>query len=107
MSVMGEATTSEDEIERAGKALFGGRFNGAFAADERFPEAGYSIVNTETRQTGGAHWLAIANGLLYDSFGRDQSGDAEQHVVQKDCGQRCLAWLCVYDEFGPDFAATV
>ena len=104
---LGDTTTSEGELRRAGKALFGEKFNGVFAADERFPEAGFSIVNTKARRTGGEHWLAYANGNMYDSFGRDQSGDAEQHVVQKDCGQRCLAWLCVYDELGADFAANV
>jgi len=105
--VLGDTSTSEDELRRAGRALFGDKFVGVFAADECCSEAGYSIVNTKARRTGGEHWLAFANGLMYDSFGRDQSGDAEQHVVQKDCGQRCLAWLCVYDELGADFAATV
>lgn len=105
---LGSTTTREDELRRAGRALFGQKFNGVFAADERFPEStGYSIVNTKARRTGGEHWLAFANGLMYDSFGRDKSGDAEQHVAQKDCGQRCLAWLCVYDELGPESAAAV
>ena len=104
---LGDTTTGEHELRRAGRALFGQAFNGVFAADERFPEAGYSIVNTKARRTGGEHWLAIANGLMYDSFGRDASGDAEQHIAQKDCGQRCLAWLCVYDELGAAIAATV
>ena len=57
---------------------FGARFNGVFASNERFPLRGYSIVNTLPRNTAGEHWLAICDGYLYDSFGRDKSGEPEQ-----------------------------
>ena len=63
------------------------------------PTSGYWISNTGTRASGGVHWLAHYNGTTHDSFGReaygDLSGDAEQAMLESNCGQRALAWLWV------------
>jgi hypothetical protein len=102
-----DATTGEDQLDHAGKEAFGARFNGVFASNERFPLHGYSIVNTLPRNTAGEHWLAVCDGYLYDSFGRDKSGDTEQKYVETNCGQRCLAFINVYDQHGLGVAALI
>ena len=79
---MGEETTDEIELNMAGLAMFPCEWAGVFAADETPPKRGYCIQNTAARSSGSVHWLARANGLVYDSYGRrkygDLSGDAEQ-----------------------------
>ena len=62
-------------------------------------EHGCWISNAGTRLGGGMHWLAQCDDMIYDSFGReaygDLSGDAEQAMLDANCGQRSLAWLWV------------
>lgn len=85
------------------------------------------IINTDTSGLPGTHWVGIARGLrhpdkvyVYDSFGRKNlikpstvqplprgarlvavdPSDAEQREAEDNCGQRCLAWLMVYDQCG-------
>jgi len=110
------AITGEDELRKAGKHLFGRRFKGVFAADEmtvpRTLSVGEAcILNLDTRRMAGSHWIAIGRGkkefITYDSFGRKLTtnskhteADAEQHIMEENCGQRCLAWLCVYYKYG-------
>ena len=102
---MGHDTTDENQLNAAGRQLFGGLWQGVFAADELPPRNGYSIQNTMPRSTRTVgHWLARANDAVYDSYGRKQygdfSGDAEQKLDENCCGQMCLAWLCVYKDLG-------
>ena len=108
---MGEQTTDENQLNMAGLALFPREWTGVFAADETPPKRGYCIQNTAPRASGGVHWLARADGLVFDSFGRpkygDFSGDAEQKKTQKCCGQMCLAWLCVHKELGAKAARRI
>ena len=79
--------------------------------DEPHPNEGYCIVNTGTRRSGGSHWLAYADGIWYDSFGRskygDLSADAEQVENEYNCGQRSLVWLCVYHSLGAQAAKLI
>ena len=81
-SVMGEETTDENELNMARLAMFPREWAGVFAADETPPKRGYCVRNTAPRASGGVHWLARADGLVFDSFGRpkygDFSGDTEQ-----------------------------
>jgi len=105
-------TTSEDELRGMGRTLFGNKFLGVFAADERPPsplEPGYMyIVNTKPRSHGGEHWMGVygtekSGDLLFDSFARKSiipnwNGlvtelDKDQLDEQQDCGQRTLAFL--------------
>ena len=67
---MGEESTDENELNMAGLAMFPREWAGVFAADETPPKRGYCIQNTAPRASGGVHWLARANGLSYDSYGR-------------------------------------
>ena len=108
---MGEETTDEIELNMAGLAMFPREWAGVFAADETPPKRGYCIQNTAARSSGGVHWLARADGLVYDSYGRrkygDLSGDAEQKRDETCCGQTFLAWLCVHKEMGAGAARLV
>ncbi len=106
--------TSETELDRAGRALFGSKWAGIWAADERpkvSKQRPFGIVNEGTRATGGWHWMAVLHSakgpLVYDSFGRAPSkqafsqfgyqrlgkAGAEQKKSEDDCGQRSLAAL--------------
>ena len=70
------------------------------------------IVNLDIRESSGSHWIAIAQAgedlLVYDSFGRcvvdgdviHTENDPEQNMMETNCGQRCLAWLCIFQQFG-------
>lgn len=129
---IGNTTTDENQLEDVGAELFGPSFRGVFASD-RVPRLAsdrpYCIANTDREGEAGTHWLALAvypstpNVFLYDSFGRptrslvpwirgsgkvvDSDLDAEQRESESNCGQRCLAWLVVFDELGPDAALCI
>ena len=131
-SVIGSGTTWLSDLERLGRRLFGAKFDGVYPSD-RIPkltdEGPYAIVNTDNSSEPGSHWVALCkNGnsiLFYDSFGRPanrlvpsvkRSGngrvvntdmDAEQGLLEQNCGARCLAWLWVYDQYGAGVAKMV
>lgn len=125
--MIGKTTTTEQVLTAAGKHMLDDAYEGTFAADEvpRTPFT-YAIVNIDTRKQGGSHWIALAHVdkdlyMVYDSFGRhtgkimpslklhtiDTDYDAEQTSKQKNCGARALAWLLVFDAFGPEVAKTI
>jgi hypothetical protein len=130
---LGKTTTDENQLKSVGARLFGDAFRGVFASDTvPRPSASqpYCVVNTDREGSAGTHWLALAGYpptrgkiFLYDSFGRPTSAlvpwirgagnvvdselDAEQVASETNCGQRCLAWLVVFDELGPDAALTI
>lgn len=108
-----------------------GRWRGVFALNEPWRNShGYSIINLEPRHKSGEHWIAKANDLIYDSFGRNgivetrekenqigggddkrslhyTDSDVEQRKREDNCGQRCIAWLMVYERFGREGAQLV
>lgn len=111
VSFMGNGITADDEIDQVGKALFSTKWNGVFTSDAKYPLKGYCVVNLDKSGQPGSHWVAIANGNVYDSFGRcglltrtgltcagDKSSD--QKIKENNCGQRSLAWLLVYQICG-------
>jgi hypothetical protein len=115
---LGRGITYDEDLAARGRELFGAKFNGVYPADVTRPFRGYSIVNLDGKNEPGSHWVAEANTLIYDSFGRNGilrgSGvdqytdpDAEQKVQEDNCGQRCLAWLCVYHDMGEKAAKLV
>ena len=110
-------TTGEDDLKIAGLKLFGNMFKGVFAADEMtvprmLLDKQCCICNLSPRASGGSHWIALAQDkddlLIHDSFGRvvadgdviHSESDPEQSLLQMNCGQRCLAWLCIFQQFG-------
>ena len=117
-----DGTTHNVELNRVGKNLIGNFFIGVFASDA-YPKfdgrESYCIVNLSKTNTNGTHWVARMckrNTILWcDSFARKISSliptsrgedtslvasSMDQEVEQMDCGQRCLATLCVGFKFG-------
>ena len=124
--LVGDAETSLDTIAKAGKFLFENKFTGVYASDKVPPTLTYAIINLDKSTERGSHWVALARQqpglyLLYDSFGRskakilpdlkmltkDTDHDAEQEKSEDNCGARCLAWLCVFDQVGKEAASLV
>lgn len=123
-SKYGNKETNSDELNSIGKKLFGAKFVGVFSSD-RVPtmkSGQYAIVNLDRSSQPGSHWISIVREndtmYVYDSFGRKtikiipsliQSGngtiketenDSEQKKIEENCGQRSLASICVYENFG-------
>ena len=128
----GDKTTYLTDLNGVGKQLLGVKFKGVFPADliPRLNDLSpYAILNLDTSKESGSHWVAIAkdgdNTYIYDSFGRkntkiiknlsysgngriiDVDRDAEQDVLETDCGARCLAWICICDKWGIDIAKLI
>ena len=130
----GDKTTYLGELNGVGKKLLGIRFKGVFPSD-KIPRLNdlspYCILNLDKSTEPGSHWIALAkNGdkdhtMVYDSFGRnnyqiireltysgngrviDVDRDAEQSILQTNCGARSLSWLCIYDQWGEDVAKLI
>lgn len=128
----GDKTTYLQELNGIGKKLLGVKFRGVYPSD-KIPRLNdltpYCILNLDKSTERGSHWVALAkhgdNSILYDSFGRNDkkiipalrySGngriintedDSEQHVLETNCGARCLAFLIFFDEYGAKLAMYV
>jgi Neuraminidase (sialidase) len=126
-SLLGNTTTYLKDLNGAGKHMLGVKFKGCYASN-KIPRLNdlspYCILNLDRSDQSGSHWIAICKypnsnkTLIYDSFGRDykkiipnldMSGngtivnsqkDPEQKVSQTNCGQRCLAFIMVFDSLG-------
>lgn len=120
--IMGNTTTWGLTLDRVSRVLFDKKFHGVYPSD-KIPKLNrkkpYAIVNLDTSKQNGSHWVALAKVgnvyIVYDSFGRshtkilpnlklknviDTEEDAEQHAIQLDCGQRCIAWLLTLHYYG-------
>ena len=116
---LGRGVTVGNDLDTVGREAFGDYdWGGVYAKDGDWRgKKGYKIVNLDSKGQVGSHWVAIAGGMLYDSFGRksilgetslqDVERDAEQLKIEDNCGQRCLAWLGVYRILGPQIAYTI
>jgi hypothetical protein len=89
-SIIGNLTTTNFELNKIGKALFGKKYLGTFASD-RFPKVKdlhvnnsmkdsspkYCILNLDKTGQAGSHWVSCVilkdSILIYDSFGRKTS----------------------------------
>jgi hypothetical protein len=134
----GNGVKTDDELTQIGVHHFGPVYIGTFAYDEyanmlkKLPAYGFAIVNTDTSNGPGVHWVAIHNHnnkyYIYDSFGRhtknilnglykhikrcngtiiDSKYDAEQADYQKDCGIRCISWLLIIKCLGVKQASKI
>jgi len=115
--VLGTQVTNSRQLEAMCIRFFPKHFQGVYARDKFLPQKGkYAIVNLDKTGQPGTHWVAVADGLLYDSFGRlntlqqnlpTTEEDIEQGYLQENCGQRCIAWLCVFHVEGREVAQTI
>jgi hypothetical protein len=112
------------EITTTCVKLFGNKFKGCFAQDEKFSiKNGYYVINTDTKDGRGIHWVALyvtnKTVYFYDSFCRDpktlipfltkriknrklwyDKKDKEQKLREIICGHLCISWLMIVDEYG-------
>ena len=121
--------TNTTELESAGMFFLPMKFRGVFPANQ-IPiltlEQPYCIVNLDSSDQVGRHWVSIAKhkgGVhFYDSYGRDggsilpllilsgngyitnADNDVEQSLHESNCGQRSLSWLLLYERYGAKLA---
>lgn len=132
--LLGNDTTYLNDLEKVGRKLFGVKFKGVYPCD-KIPKLNdlspYCIANLDNSKQCGSHWIGIAKihgkneCLVYDSFGRsykkiipilgyngngkiiNTDRDIEQKVLENNCGERSMAWLCVYDKKGYKTAKSI
>ena len=126
IGILGDDETNEDQLNIFCGEMFGDKWDGVYPSDipPIFSKGKiYRIYNLDPSWMGGSHWIAVIKRdkklLIYDSFGRsskkiipsffgegykilDTEYDAEQRKDQNSCGQRCIAAIFVYDQFGPE-----
>ena len=134
--MLGDGVTDSVQLDDIGGALFDGRWMGAHSSEyaksflNHAPRDARAIVNTDPSHKPGEHWVALAKdaqgrAYIYDSFGRrpgemskqwtggafdalvDAEDDAEQDLAEKNCGQRCIAFLVACDRYGAAEASAV
>ncbi len=125
--LLGNGRTSASQLDDAAPKLGLSDYRGTWPADKcpELPEGSSVVLNLDSTGQPGTHWIALYAAprliLCYDSFGRrvkglarpfarlplrgrdlvDAEEDAEQHIVEENCGQRCLAWLMTAQNKGP------
>lgn len=129
---LGNSITWSDTLNTVGNLLFDANFIGVYTSDmipKLNKRPSYCIVNLDTSNERGSHWVAVAkirNGtaIVYDSFGRshtvilrqlkrhfkrikDTELDAEQTDDETNCGLRSMSWLCVLHYHGAKIALTI
>lgn len=128
--------TTTSQLNQIGGSLFGEKFLGAYPRDDipldRLKPGDMVIINTDTSDQPGQHWMPFARGLkkrsayyYHDPFAKfhlkmEQKGfgtgralieadstDQEQSTKENNCGQRALAWLLVFQHCGEDAATKI
>ena len=127
-SLMGHDATYDSQLRETGKQYLP-KFVGVFPSDQipKLKRGECCIVNLDPTGKPGSHWTGLCKRkkgyIFFDSFGRchteimpslkglgqiqNTDNDADQRVEQMDCGQRTLAWLCVYDFMGENYAEQI
>ncbi len=127
VSIVGNKSTYDEELNKVGKKHFKKKFKGVFSSDNIpiLKNKEMLIANLDEESGPGSHWVAVAkeNDILwvYDSFGRDiheilpsiykgkgnvksTERDVEQKLEEDNCGARCLAFLSVFHKYGSKLA---
>ena len=108
--------TDTEALDLFCREHFQHQFKGVFASDTYPTDMtnGFYIINTDPFKLPGEHWTAVADGLFYDSFdrkstklfpqvllkGTGKNRNTEQRASESNCGERCLAFFVIYNEFG-------
>jgi hypothetical protein len=107
---LGKESTDSEQLNIFCKILFGNKFRGVYAYDQpiKLEKGESAIFNLDTSDKPGSHWVAVCKSnryITYDSFGRNikkirgslfTEKDKEQEYTENNCGQRCIAFLCVW-----------
>jgi hypothetical protein len=121
---IGHDTLKTNECNYWGNLLFSDKYKGTFPADIPADKNGYSIINLDSSDMGGSHWVAKADGYIWDSYARDivkklplqgkgqtlhnaDMLDSNQTKYEVDCGIRCLAWLYIVESCGIENAKKI
>lgn len=120
-------TTYMSQLDKIGKRLFGDKYVGTYPSDKvpTLQQNQYCIANLDSSGGNGSHWIALCKDdkniqLVYDSFGREtkkiiklkdknkqSERDAEQDILENNCGARSLAFIYVFDRFGRERAREI
>ena len=132
LDTLTQDTTYLDQLTEIGESNFGDKYRGTFPSDQipKLRPTQCCILNLDKSTEPGSHWIALARGsgsqsYVYDSFGRrgvtlipalkwqmpgrviDSDRDAEQGLVELNCGARCIAWLHVFYTQGVKIALSI
>ena len=115
-----DGLTSNIQLDKLGKSLFGDRYKGAVMSDQipRLKNNEMCIINTDPSTKKGMHWIGITKHdnkiYAFDSFGRkiqklslnfkhkkwiNVSQTAHESDYGKDCGELSMAFLMTFDKY--------
>jgi hypothetical protein len=127
ISKLGRHALNNSEIDTLAQTIYGTRYKGSFAQDEKFElKSGFYIINTDIAKGPGIHWISLyltpKTSYIYDSFGRDPKTlvphltkrltkakrkivssdrtDKEQRGLSIICGHLSLSFLSVAKDLG-------
>jgi hypothetical protein len=112
---IGDQITTNHELDEYCTSVFP-KYRGCYSLDTipKLRNNESCIFNLDKSNQPGSHWMGLYKdknkNVIYDSFGRsskklkiplklyvDTEHDAEQHVVETNCGARCIAFIaCCY-----------
>ena len=130
---LGKKALYDDIITREATKILGNKYLGTFSQDTVPIKPGYAIMNVDTLDEDGSHWIGLymtaKTIYIYDSYGRhsekllpilekqinkkklnsiDSCHLAEQFGYKSEiCGHLSLAFLCVVKELGIRKALTI
>lgn len=136
ISKLGRSAQDSVTLNKIGKSQFGPAWNGVHAQDQvHLKPNSYQIVNTDTHDKPGQHWLAVytstTRAYVWDSYGRpvkrlathlieniNRHGlklgatDTIHHMEQRGfssevCGQDSMSFLLVVRDLGIRKAAHI
>jgi hypothetical protein len=125
IKAIGKKAMYDNQLDHVGLNLFGSRWRGVFPQDKMVCKNGFQIINVDTSDKEGSHWVAVYQTAktvyIFDSYARSSSkllkiiskktncrkkirdadrSDAEQRDDTEICGQLTLAWLAVVRDLG-------
>ena len=118
--IIGDKTTTNTQLLKLGKQLFGDRFKGVYCSDQNFrlKNNDCCIINTDSSKQSGTHWCGIYrykdHHYIFDSFARDYHTlsryfkyrhwtNVEFRRIESykasSCGQLSLTFLLIFDKY--------
>lgn len=133
IKLYGDKSLKTSDLNKLGHLLFKNKYLGTFPVDKTpIHMNGYCVVNTDTSDKSGEHWIAIAitkkKIYIYDTFGRkthkvlpdiyklakkhnkkiiESKNDIDQLINTKYCGYYCIAFLIIADTLGIENALKI